>query len=583
MVETSPPPPDWKAGSLRNWLPLIFSSVLPEELVKKGAEGLISGIVQHPVYLRHYPQKESMAHIVGYVRSKGKLPTGPINHGDPLFEETWGVAGLEKTLDDRLTGTPGVRKMIFDEGGELELDELEKAPVVGNTVVTTLNMKWQKKAESVLRNHCKRGALVVVDIQSGEILTLASRPSYDVNVWVPTIDQDTFEALENDETKPMFGRGYQAAYPPASTFKPIVALTALTNGVVRDDTLIDCPEKIRIGTTWFKNHSEYPEGKIDVLRALARSNNVWFYQVGIMTRAQSFLSVARRLGFGDTTGVPLFGESAGIVPNNQLMIEQLGRPITDGDTANYSIGQGALQGTPLQVAQAMAGIANGSVLPQLRLVRQIQDEHGGVLSAPGPETRNQLNLDPEAVELVHQGMVDVVHAPHGTGKRAALSYTKMAGKTGTAQWTTDRELAWFAGFFPVENPRFAFAVLYEGAPGEEVSGGRKAAPMVPAMFEALEDDIKPMIQPPVKAMIIVEEGGEAEGIEAPGDGVLNSLAAKPLTPGAEVKVPDFDGPIPAAMIVEEDEEDKEDLEAEPEEKPEDEVPPAPPAAVVVPE
>jgi membrane carboxypeptidase/penicillin-binding protein len=163
----------------------------------------------------------------------------------------------------------------------------------------------------------------------------------------------------------------------------------------------------------------------------------------------------------------------------------------------------------------------------------------------------------------------------------------MAGKTGTAQWTTDRELAWFAGFFPVENPRFAFAVLYAGAPGEEVSGSRKAAPMVPAMFEALEDEIKPMIQPPVKAMIIVEEGGEVEGVEASGDGVLNALPAKPLTPGAEVKVPDFDGPIPAAMIVEEDEEDREDSAAQPEEKPEekpeDEVPPAPPAAVVVPE
>lgn len=570
----------------RRWLPFIYSSVLPDALVQQGAKGLMSGIVLHPVYLRHYPQKESMAHIIGYVRSKGKLPTGPINHGDPLFEETWGVAGLEKMLDERLTGTPGQRKMIFDEGGELELDELEKQPVVGNTVVTTLNMKWQREAEAVLKKYCKRGAFVVLDITTGEILVLASRPSYDINVWVPTIGEEQFAALRDDPIKPMFARGFQAEYPPASTFKPVVALAALSNGVVREDTLIDCPVKIKIGRTWFSNHSKYPDGPISVKRALARSNNVWFYQVGIKTRAESFLSVARRLGFGSPSGAPLFGESAGIVPTDELMREQLGRPITDGDTANYSIGQGALQGTPLQVAQAMAGIANGRVLPRLRLVRQIQDENGGVLSAPGPEKRNPLNLDYKAVEIVHQGMVNVVHAEYGTGQRAALSYTTMAGKTGTAQWTGDRELAWFAGFFPVENPRFAFAVLYEGAPEEAVSGSRKAAPMVPALFEALKDDIKPLIKPPAKALLIVEEGDE--GADPATDGVLQALPVGVLKPGEDLGIPGFEGPIPSAMIVEEDDEDPgeeriEEPVREADREPKQEEEEAPPSAVVVPE
>ena len=190
----------------------------------------------------------------------------------------------------------------------------------------------------------------------------------------------------------------------------------------------------------------------------------------------------------------------------------------------------------------------------MRLIRQIQDANGGVLSAPEPEIRNPLNVDPEAVAIVHQGMIDVVHEGYGTGQRAALSYTTMAGKTGTAQWTPDRGLAWFAGFFPPDNPRFAFVALYEGAPDEKVSGSGKAAPMVTSFFEPLEDEIKPMIKPPPKAMIIVEGGedGEPDGEDGTMEGVLRAIPVVPL--GVD-EFPEFDpdNPPPAAVIVEEDE------------------------------
>jgi penicillin-binding protein 2 len=454
--------------------------------------------------------------------------------------------------------------MIFDSDGSRLLDEMEERPRVGNTVVTTLNLDWQKRAEKVLREGCKRGAFVVLDIQTGEVLVLASRPTYDINVWVPTIGQEEFDKLRLDEAKPQYARAFQAAYPPASTFKPVVAVTALTNDVITPDTRIDCPVRIKIGDTWMKNHSKYPDGRITVTRALARSNNVWFYQVGIDTRAASFLSVAERLGFGTKTGLPLFNENTGIVPTNDLMKAELGRNITHGDTANFAIGQGILQASPLQVAQMMAGLGNGQVLPRLRLVRQIQDEKGGVLSAPGPETRNKLNLDPIAVAVTQQGMKDVVHASYGTGKRASLSYTTMAGKTGTAQWMPNRELAWFAGFFPYEDPRFAFAVLYEGEPGEEVSGGRLAAPMVRSFFEPLKSEIKPMIQPPARAMIVVEEGEESElGVPSPdgewnrkpGDdeGILRAIPVVPLDTEDPGQILGEDAPPPAAVVIEEGE------------------------------
>jgi len=513
----------------RRWLPFTFSSIVDPEKTEEYGAKLMEGLVLHPVYLRHYPEGELAAHVIGYVRSKGKLPTGPINAGDPLFEDSYGDAGLEKFFDDELSGTAGERRVIYDSKGNKRLDRQARRPRVGHTVVTTLNLEWQKHAESVLAKSCRRGALVVIDIPTGEVLVLASRPSYDINRWVPRISEEEYEKLRDDPSKIMFARAYQGQYPPASAFKPVVALTALTNNTVQEWTKIECPVKIKIGDKWFHNHSKYPDGAISVKRAIARSNNCWFYQVGIQTGPRSFLSLAKRLGFGSKTGLPLHGESPGRVPTEQYVRKTLGRGYTDGDTANYAIGQ-AWEATPLQVAQAMAGIANGTVLPRLRLIRQVQDAKGRVLSAPGPEARNPLMLDPDAVDVVHEGMHEVVHGSGGTGQRGALSFTGIAAKTGTGQWipAEDRKVAWYAGFLPYENPRLAFAVLYEGDSGEDVSGGRKAAPMVPKFFEPLKDELELMIKPPSKALIVSEGGGTGdgeteEGAEGPAGGVLAAL------------------------------------------------------------
>ena len=499
----------------RRWLPLIFAaSLVPSDKEESYKKQLIPGLVMHPIYHRHYPGGASAAHVIGYVRSKGRLPDGPIVHGDLLFEDTYGDAGLEKTMDQELTGRPGERKVIFDSGGKKLRDELTRRPRIGHTVVTTFDLDWQLHAEEVLGNHCKRGAFVVVDIPTGEVLVLASRPSYDINVWIPRISTEALKALTDDEGRPMYGRAFQGLYPPASSFKPVVALTALTGKVVEEWTEIDCPDFIEVGTRppakmW--NWTREPEGLMNVTRALARSNNCWFYQVGIETGPSAFLATARKLGYGSRSGLPLFGESSGRVPTNEYVLKRFGRPFTDGDTANYSIGQ-AWEATPLQVAQSMAGIANGSVLPKLQMIRQVQDPVGGVMQACEPQSRNALHLDPDAVQVVHQGMYDVVHTSWGTGGRGSLSFAEVCAKTGTGQWIPahNQEIAWYAGFFPAENPRLAFAVLYEGDPDEEVSGGRKAAPMIPEFFEKFKDEIQNMIRPPSRALIVVEESPEGE-------------------------------------------------------------------------
>jgi len=520
----------------RRWLPLLVTGQIGEKEARILETKLTPGLVLNPLYCRFYPEGEMAAHIIGYSGSVGKLPTGPINFNEPLWEESEGRAGFEKLYNTQLTGEPGMKKLLFDESGSKLLEEEVKRPRPGGTLVTTLDLKWQRLAEKTLREGCRRGAFVVIDVVTGEVLVMASRPSFDLNHFVPNISEAEFKALGDDPAQPLFGRSFQSAYPPASSFKPIIALAALHHGVVTADTLIDCPASISVGRAVFNNWTKIPEGEINVKRALARSCNTWFYQIGIRVGPSVFLNLARRLGFGDRTGLPLIGETPGLVPNDEWMLKHEKRRILDGDTANLSIGQGSLLASPLQVAQAMSGIANGGALPKLQLLRQIQDTRGRVTQAPVPEKKNGLGVAPAAVEIVRDGMCDVVNSGGGTGQGAALSYTKLCGKTGTAQWgpkDKNQRLAWFAGFLPAENPRYAFAVLYEGRPGETVSGGRMAAPMVKKFFEGIKDDIKETILPPRKALIVDPDHPDG---------------AQPLEPGDSLKVPTSDGPLKATPV-----------------------------------
>ena len=492
----------------RRWLPLLVSGQMTEKEARTLEGKLSAGLILHPVYRRSYPGGELAAHIVGYTGKVGKLPTGPINFNEPLWEESEGRAGLEIIHDAQLNGVPGMKKLIFDENGNKLLEEQVSRPKPGGTLVTTLDLKWQTLAEDVLRKGCKRGAFVVLDVVTGEVLVMASRPSFDLNRFIPGISDTDLKALNDDPSAPLHARAFQGVYPPASTFKPMVALAALNNGIVTENSTIYCPASIQIGNATMRNWNKNPEGSINVKRAIARSCNTWFYQVGIDVGPSSFLDLSRRLGMGSRSGLPLIGEAEGIVPNDQYMMRVHKRRILNGDTANLSIGQGDLLASPLQVAQAMAGIANGGALPKLQLVRQVQDTRGRVVQAAIPERKNWLGVTPEAVEIVREGMNDVVNSGYGTGRSAGLSYTTLCGKTGTAQWgppSKNQRLAWFAGFLPHDNPRYAFAVLYEGRPNETVSGGRMAAPMVRNFFEPIKDDIKDIIAPPKKALVVVDE------------------------------------------------------------------------------
>ena len=555
----------WNHYRERRWLPLLITSHIGESERKKIEPALSKGLILHPVYQRYYPGGASAAHIVGYTGSVGKLPTGPINFNEPMWEESEGRAGFERLFNQELTGQPGMKKMLYDEHGRELLKEQVKRPRPGGALVTTLNAEWQKHAEKVLAQKSRRGAFVLIDVNTGEVLVMASRPSFDLNGFIPGISDKDFKALNADPGKPLVGRAFQSAYPPGSSFKPFVALTALNNGEVDEHTGIYCAGAITLGGHTFHNHNKKAAGSINVKQALATSNNIWFGQIGMRLGAPAFLSTARQFGFGNPSGLPLDGERAGLVPTTEYMQKVHNRRFKDGDDFNLSIGQGSLEVTPLQVAQAMAGIANGGVLPKLHLVMQVQDPYGRVIKQAVPERRNWLGIKDDAIRVVREGMRDVVD--HGTGRSAGVSFTELCGKTGTAQWNGSANLAWFGGFLPYEEPRFAFAAVYEGRPGENPSGGKNAAPIVHSFFEPLKDEFKEIVAPAPKAVQIVEETGRpaGEGLpagegttpEEPQEGVLRAQPVDLLEVGEASGEDSTLQEVPKALPVDPDEVEEE--------------------------
>lgn len=504
----------WEHYRFRRWMAMPYTFFVVNQHLKTETEKtLIAGLVLHPIYQRYYPQAKTAAHILGYTGIKGKLEKGPINYADPIFPYMMGRAGLEKFFDEQLTGKRGLIRHQYASNGKKFPEEVIQPPSTGANVITTINLEWQKRAERVLKEKTKRGALVVIDVQTGEVLTMASQPSFDPNIFVPRVLEKDYTKLIEDPDKPLFARAFQGGYPPASGFKPIVALAGLQNGYIKRYSSIYCPAFLIHNKHKYRDWSRSAAGDLSVIPALVRSNNPFFYILGNEMKSSLFINFARRFGFGTKSGLPLQGENSGNMPDNVWMQKYHRRNMHRGDHYNNAIGQGVLIATPLQVAQAMAAIANGEYLPKLQLIRQVQDAKGRVIAANKPDSRTPLNIDPAHIATIKEGMMKVVNSSWGTGKAGKLSFATLCGKTGTGQWKPANEqyVAWFAGFFPMKEPKYAFAVLYEGEPGEKISGGKKAAPIVQAFFNPLAKEIKDTISPPARAVIVVEEAIKETG------------------------------------------------------------------------
>jgi len=472
----------------RGILPLEIAQNLSKseyEAVKDQAKDFL---VVRPIYVRTYPNGKVAGQIIGYTGKTGRNLDGIIDNHETLWPETEGRDGLEQTFNEMLTGKHGEYKITFDKDGRKTSEKLIKSAVPGNNIITTLDLRLQQLAEKALESKAKRGAIVIVDPTDGDILAMASWPTYDPNLFVPSISAEKFKQLQDDPDIPLLARAFRSAYPPGSTFKVAVGIAALETSAVRPDDLYQCVPGIQIGNLTFHNWKKGDQGALNFVQALTQSCDTWFYQVGIKTGAEPIIEWALKLGFGAKCGIPLRGEAEGRVPNDEYMKATHGRKLLNGDIANLSIGQGDTQTTPLQMAQAMAIIANGGRFYQTRLVRQVQSVDHEIVTAYELREKRSLNVSAATMEQIRTGMIEVVNGSNGTGHEAQLDGVEVAGKTGTAQWgpkNKERTAAWFAGFLPAEEPRYAFAAVYEGDVGSKVHGGTTAAPMIADIFQEI--------------------------------------------------------------------------------------------------
>src|SRR6266702_1450252 len=446
------------------------------------------GMIVRPVYVRIYPNGKVAGQIIGYTGKTGRNPDGIVDNHETIWPETEGREGLEQTFNEMLTGKHGQYKLTFDKDGRKTSEKLIAPPVPGDNVITTLDIRLQELAEKALEAKAKRGAIVVVDPNTGDILALASWPTYDPNIFVPSISTENFKALQDDPNIPLLPRAFRSSYPPGSTFKIAVGIAALESGLVRPDDTYECVPSIEIGNLTFHNWKKGDRGALNFIQALTESCDTWFYQVGIKTGSGPIIDWAIKLGFGAKCGIPLRGEAEGRVPNDEYMKTTHGRRLLNGDIANLSIGQGDTQVTPLQMAQAMAIVANGGTFYQARLVQQVQTLDDKIVTAYQVREKKTLELSPQTLDELRTGMIDAVNGAGGTGHAASLDNVEVAGKTGTAQWgpkNKERTAAWFGGFLPANQPQYAFAALYEGDVGSKVHGGSASAPMIAQIFKEI--------------------------------------------------------------------------------------------------
>ncbi|MCO5045200.1 MAG: penicillin-binding protein 2 [Kiritimatiellae bacterium] len=464
-------------------LPLVAWRDLSDAAIARFAEQAdgIPGVDVQAESTRFYPFHELAGQTIGYV-GRADIQQDEEEPFHFYLPEVSGRSGLERSLDDYLRGEAGGRLLRVDVTGYRRYDFKQREPKPGRDVMLTLDMRAQELAEKALG--ADAGACVVLDPRNGDVLALASNPGFDPNDFIPGISTVRWRELNEDPLMPMLNRAVAGGYAPGSTFKVVTALAGLESGLCKASDVYSCPGYFRLGRATFRCWFHPGHGPLILRRAIEQSCNVYFFHMGLAMGADRIYEMARRMGLGAKSGIELDAEVAGLVPNDAWKRKEQRDGWRDGDTCNISIGQGALVTTPLQMARVASVVANGGRLYRPRLVRGIRDFGDGEFVLQAPEVEREMNWAPANIELVRQGMRDVVSGERGSARRLALPGVAIAGKTGTAEFgrKEDRKRhAWMIAFAPFEEPRYAVALLVD----EGISGGETAAPRVRALLQGL--------------------------------------------------------------------------------------------------
>jgi len=450
--------------------------------------------------VRKYLYNALAAHLLGYVgsvRDINKLPDiKDFNFYEPDIQ---GKTNIEFYLDDALRGKPGKRILQKNAKNQLEGEKEIIQPTPGANVYLTIDARVQYITERALRS-VGRAAAVVVNPNNGQILAMASVPSYDPNKFIPAISARDWAELKDADADPLTNRAI-SAFAPGSTYKIATSLAGLTKGLAK--AVFTCNGGVTYGNKymrcWIQSEHGGSHGRQTLTEAIKNSCDAFFYQYGNAAGIEAIDAVGKTLGLGEASGIELTNEAPGILPSPEWLKTNHNQRWSQGQTANSAIGQGYVLATPLQMAMIAATVANGGVSYQPSIVYQIQEGDGTAVRRPEiirGDLSKENKLTADQIEIVRKGMWRVVN-DSGTGTRAKVPGVTIAGKTGTAQaWTEGKkdDNAWFIAFAPYEHPKLALAVLVQGGK----AGGEVAAPIAAKIIEeslALERGYDPQIKP----------------------------------------------------------------------------------------
>nr|MBL0715002.1 penicillin-binding protein 2 [Desulfobacterales bacterium] len=436
--------------------------------------------------LRNYIYPNFAAHLLGYIGEVNlKELQRKDNTGLRMGDQT-GKFGVEKSLEKYLRGERGGRQVEVNANGQVVRVLQTVHARSGRNVHLTIDRALQKRAEELLVGEA--GAVVAVDPTNGEVLVLASSPTFDQNDFITGLSTEKWRALIENPDRPLNNKAIQGEYPPASTYKIITALAGLQEGVITPDETLFCPGYYRFGNRTYRCWRRGGHGKVNLNKGIAQSCDVYFYQVGHRLGVDRLAFYASSAGLGKRTGIALDHENRGLVPTAAWKRKRTGIAWQKGETLSVAIGQGFNLVTPLQMAMFTAAVANGGKRFRPLLVKRIVIPDGRQIQERLPRMVGRLPVSDTTLALVQKGMWEVVQGDRGTARIARLKHIDISGKTGTAQVvsldTIEKEPdgktarrfkdhAWFIAYAPSENPRIAIAVIVEH--GEH--GSSTAAPI----------------------------------------------------------------------------------------------------------
>ncbi|MFJ2539274.1 penicillin-binding protein 2 [Pseudomonas sp. NPDC087614] len=471
----------------------------------------LPGLDVEPQFVRHYPFGMHFAHSIGYVGRINEKESKTLDSVEYRGTQSIGKTGIERFYEAQLHGHVGYEEVETNAQGRVLRVLKHTDPVPGKNIVLSLDVKLQEAAEAALGD--RRGSVVALDPSSGEVLAMVSNPSFDPNLFVTGISSKEYSALRDSIDRPLFNRVLRGLYAPGSTIKPEVAIAGLDAGVVTPQTRVFDPGYYQLPDYdhKYRNWNHSGDGWVDMDAAIMRSNDTYFYDLAHKLGIDRLHDYMAMFGLGEKVSLDMFEESPGLMPSQAWKRATRRQAWYPGETVILGIGQGYMQVTPLQLAQATALIANKGVWNRPHLAKTVD----GVAPVDEHPMPNIVLKDPRDWEQVNHGMQMVMHAPRGIARAAAAgAQYRIAGKSGTAQVVAikqgerynrektlerHRDNALFVGFAPAEDPKIAVSVMIEN--GE--AGGRVAGPVVRQIMDAwlLDQDghLKPQYAAPTKA------------------------------------------------------------------------------------